>query len=171
MRTLAAAVALLTLGFAGQALAAPVAVRPVALEAKLEDKFKTDYGVREVPVIQRMVEEAVSEELARVGGAVAGDAAVRIEITLVDVKPSRPTFQQAVNKPGLDIARSVSNGGAELKARIVGADGAVLDEFTYRWYESDLTFADGNSTWSDARRAVNRFARRVAESYRAKAGA
>ena len=61
-------------------------------------------------------------------------------------------------------------GGAELRARIVGADGATLGEVNYEWYESDLLFSTAQTTWSDARLAIRRFADKVGDAYRANAG-
>ena len=40
-----------------------------------------------------------------------GDGA-RIELTITDLKPNRPTMQQTAAKPGLDPLRSISIGGA-----------------------------------------------------------
>ena len=164
------AVAGLALALAAPASAGAVAVRPVAIDAALQKKFDADYGAREIAVLQRMVTRALTRELNEAGGTVADGAPVAVETTIVDVKPSRPTFQQGVNRPGLDYGRSVSLGGAMLRARIVGADGATLGEVAYRWYEYDLRYATALTTWSDANRAISRFADRVGDAYRAKAG-
>lgn len=165
-----AALAGLAFALAAPASAAPVSLAPVSIDTALQKKFDRDYGTREAAVLQTRVTDAISRRLARAGATVGDGAAVRVEVTLVDVKPSRPTFQQAVDKPGLDLFRSISLGGAELKARIVGADGAVLAEVPYKWYEYDLRFSTATSTWSDADRAIARFADRVAQAYVAHAG-
>jgi hypothetical protein len=167
MRRFAIAAAFAAAAFASPALAAPVAVKPMAVDPALQETFEDDYGSREIAVLQKIVDEAVRRELVRVGATVADAAPVTVETTLVDVKPSRPTFQQAIDKPGLDTMRSISIGGAELKARLVGADGATLDEVTYEWFETDLLFSAANTTWSDARRAIRQFAREVGEAYAA----
>lgn len=165
-----AAIAGLAFAFAASASAAPVSLRPVSIDADLQKKFDDDYGRREVAVLQKIVTDALARELAQAGATVADGAPVSIETTLVDVKPSKPTFHQAAETIGLDTIRSVSIGGAELRARIVGADGATLGEVNYEWYESDLLFSNANSTWSDARQAIRRFAGKVGDTYRAKAG-
>jgi len=170
MRLLAiAAAAGLSLAFAATASAGPVIVRPLTVDADLQKKFDDDYGVREIKELQDALNRALAAELAAVGGAVASEGPITIETTLVDAKPSRPTRAQGDRRPGLDTIRSVSLGGAELKARIVAADGRVLNEFSYDWYEYDLANVYGASTWSDARRAIRRYADRVAEAYRVQA--
>ncbi len=166
----AAAIAGLALALAAPASAAPVTVRPMAIDAELQKKFDDDYGQREVAVLQRIVADALARELTQAGATISDSAAISIETTLVDVKPSKPTFYQATENIGLDTIRSVSIGGAELRARIVGADGATLGEVTYDWYESDLLFSTAQSTWSDARHAIRRFADKVGNAYRANAG-
>jgi hypothetical protein len=154
-----AAVSAIALALAAPASAA-VTVKPVAIEADLQKKFEEDYGEREIAVLQRAVATALERELG------ADAPSVTIEATLVDVKPSRPTLQQAIDKPGLDVGRSVSLGGAELRARVIGADGATIREVSHKWYETDLLFSDANSTWTDARRSIRRFADKVGDAVR-----
>lgn len=166
----AAAVAALAVAFASPAAADAVALRPMTVDAALQTKFDDDYGQREIAVLQNIVARALERELTQAGATVADTAPVTVETTLVDVKPSRPTFQQAVDTPGLDTIRSVSVGGAELRARILGADGAVLGEVSYEWFETDLAFSNALSTWGDAHRAIRRFADKVGDAYRAGAG-
>jgi hypothetical protein len=158
---------LATLAFSPAAFADPVAIRPMTVDAELQAKFNDDYGVREIGVLQRIVERSLTRELTGAGATIADTAPVTIETTLVQVKPSKPTFQQAVDTPGLDTLRSIGIGGAELRGRILRADGTVLQEVTYKWYESDLTFSAPISTWDDARRAINGFADKVADAYEA----
>jgi hypothetical protein len=160
---LAAAAALM---FATPTLAADVTVRPMTVDAALQKKFDQDYGVREVGVLEKIVARALERELTRAGASVVEGAPVAVEVTLVDVKPSKPTLRQSMDRPGLDVMRSVSIGGAELRGRIVGADGATLREVSYEWYEHDLLFSAALSTWADAHTAIRRFAGKVGEAYR-----
>ena len=160
-----AAIAGFALAFAAPVSAAPVTVRPVSIDAELQKKFDDDYGPREIAILQEIVVDALARELTRAGATLSDNAPVRIETTLVAVKPSKPTFHQAAARIGLDTMRSVSIGGAELRARIVNADGTTLGEVTYEWYESDLQFSTAQTTWSDARRAIRRFADEVGDAY------
>lgn len=171
MRLLATvALSALALALAAPASAAPVTVKPVAIDAELQKEFEENYGAREIAVLQRAIAGALTRELTAAGATVGDGAPVTIETTLVNAKPSRPTFQQAVDRPGLDTFRSISLGGAELRARVVGADGATLGEVTHKWYEHDLFFSNAATTWSDARRAIRNFAGKVGDTYRANAG-
>lgn len=155
-----------SIALAGAAWAGPVAVKPVSVAPELQKKFEKDYGVREVDQLQDAVEAALTRALGKAGGSVSETAPVQVEAVLLDVKPSRPTFEQASRQPSLDIGRSVSAGGAELHARILDSKGAVLREVKYRWFETDLEWAHAKSVWSDARTAISRFATQVAGAYR-----
>ena len=74
-------------------------------------KLKEDYGEKEGDVLAGRIERDLTRELAKAGVDVA-----RVEVTILDARPSRPTFKQAGDKPGLDMMRSVSVGGMKLKA-------------------------------------------------------
>jgi len=51
----------------------------------------------------------------------------------------------------------------DLKAIAYGADDEMLGELEYGWFENDIRLAQGRATWSDARRASGRFARKFAK--------
>ncbi len=163
------AVATLSVAFAATAAAGPVVVRPLAIDADLQKKFEDEYGTREIAELSDAVSRSLASELRQAGGSVEDSGPITIETTLVDVKPSKPTMEQLRDKPGLDYFRSISLGGAELRARLLAADGSVLGEVSYDWYETDLTNTLALGTWSDARRAVRRFADKVGDAYRAQA--
>jgi hypothetical protein len=165
-----AAAAALSLAFAAEAAAGPVAVKPLAVDAELQKKFETDYGVRELPELTAALNAALARALRSNGGDVGASGGVTIETTLLDVRPSKPTMQQTHKRPGLDTIRSVSLGGGKFRARLVSADGRVLNEFTYDWYERDLFTSPALTTWHDARDAMRRFAARVGVAYAAHAG-
>jgi len=171
MRVFAFAAALaLSMSIAATAHAGPVVVRPLTIDAALQKKFEDDYGSREIATLQSTLTSALTRELRQAGGAVSESGPITIETTLVDVKPSKPTLEQVRHKPGLDQFQSVSLGGAELRARILAADGRVLNEVNYDWYETDLLNMPALTTWSDADRAIRRFADKVAEAYRLHGG-
>ena len=168
MRLLAfAAASVLSIAFAASAAAGPVVVRPLAIDPELQTKFEDDYGTREIAELSDAVSRALASELRQAGGTIADSGPITIETTLIDVKPSKPTMEQLADKPGLDYFGSVSLGGAELRARFLAADGSVLREINYDWYETDLLTSTSLGTWSDARRAVRRFADKVGQAYRA----
>ena len=57
-----------------------------------------------------------------------------------------------------DIAiESFGTGGATIEGQAISVDGHVTP-VRYRWYESDIRQAKLTTTWSDAGRAIDRFA-------------
>lgn len=119
----------------------------------LQKKIAKDYGERE----KRTLEELVQRSLAREFGS----KAARIDVTLEDVTPNRPTFAQMSRQPGLSF-QSFGLGGARASGRAYDASGALIGETTYDWQGMDIRWAQTQWTWSDASHALDRFARRLA---------
>lgn len=135
--------------------AAPVAAAAeinVSYGDKFAEKLTEDYGEREGEYLSERVRTDLERALDKAGVDVA-----RIDVTILDAKPSRPTFKQAGDEPGLDLHRSVSVGGMKLSAITYDAAGNASEPFEYKWFETDITQA-GLTTWHDARRASSRFA-------------
>ena len=149
-----AALALLMLAAAPVAAASEIAV---SYSPEFTEKLADDYGMKEGEVLAGRIQRDLTRELAKAGVDVA-----RVDVTILDAKPSRPTFKQGSDKPGLDMFRSVSIGGMELKAVAFDASGAPAGELEYDWYEHDIRNA-GLTTWHDASRASSRFASRFAK--------
>lgn len=154
MRLLPLAAAVLLAG-ATSALAAPTSVN-VTVAPALQKAFDKTYGQREAAFLTADLRRAVEKRLAK-RGAYEG---ARLEITLVDVKPNRPTFKQLSDTPGLSL-ESFGVGGAALEGRIIAADGTVR-RLDYKWFETDIRHSRANWVWSDAEWAFDRFARRLA---------
>ncbi len=130
----------------------------VTFAPDFQKKLETEYGTREGEVLAKRVERDLKRALEREGASVA-----RIDVVIRDAKPSRPTFQQGADTPGLDIFRSVSTGGMSLSAQAFDADGTPAGSLDYEWYEWDIRNA-GITTWQDAGRASDRFARKFAKA-------
>ena len=139
--------------FAGPAAAA--AEVQVTIGPELQRKAERTYGVRDVQRLADQLRRDVSRELARTG---AYDGA-RVELTLVDAVPNRPTFKQMGDRPGLSF-ESFGVGGARIEGRAVAADGTATP-LSYRWYETDIRQAWPCATWSDAEWTFQRFAYRL----------
>ncbi len=146
---------------AAMALAGAVAAQPSAVVVTVSPDFaKTaaELGEREVQQqaddLARTVERALNEQQALNGA--------RIELIITDLKPNRPTIQQATDKPGLDMMRSISIGGAAIEGTITTASGEV-QPVKYDYYSTNLADVRGYSTWQDASTAFNRLARNLAE--------
>jgi len=145
--------AALLLAAAPAAMAAEISV---SYAPEFSEMLTEEYGIKEGEYLSQRVRKDLERELAKAGADVA-----RIDVTILDAKPSRPTFKQGLDVPGLDMFRSVSLGGMKLQAVAYDADGNASEPFEYKWYENDIRFA-GLTTWQDARRASSRFAARFA---------
>jgi len=166
MRLKFALAGLAAFGFSSFAAAETVTLSPVSFSPEFQTELDEDYGAREGAYLSAAVTRAVSDALARRGATVDAGAPVTLELAIVDASPNRPTMEQLSQRPGLDYFRSISIGGAELRAVLRGADGAVLQEVTHERRNhalSDLT--GGESTWSEANRAIRQFANKVADAY------
>lgn len=140
----------------GAALAdEPIEIAPIAFGDELLEKAD-EYGTRELDRLAGYLTDDLEQALR---GIEMMDGTT-LEVTILDATPNRPTFQQLRDRTGLSM-RSISLGGAELEARLVSESGAVLDEFEYSWSSHNLREVYGASTWYDARRAFDRFSRRV----------
>lgn len=142
---------------AAPAMAQPVADVTVRIGPDLREKAD-EYGAREVERLALELEADVERSLAR-EGRLAPEGG-RLDLVLSDAVPNRPTFEQLGRRPGLSF-ESYGVGGATIEGEYVAADG-TRTPLRYRWYESDIRDAQGATTWTDADRAFDRFARRVA---------
>ena len=121
------------------------------------------YGMRDLDRLKEEVAEELLEDFAKANIAVSETAGYELRVVLVDAKPTRPTFRQLSKQPGLSY-QSLANGGAHLTAQILDSAGNVVSTTDYDWYENNLGDNFGMGTWSDANRAISRFARRTAKS-------
>lgn len=148
-----------TLAVAAATQAAPVS-QPVPTAPTVTVSIGGDLVKDVAKLGQREVDQqigdlvlSVERELAR-SGALPG---ARINLVLTDLKPNRPTFQQAVDRPGLSIIDSRSIGGATIEGEVITAEGERLP-VRYSRYSNSLVDVVGYSTWEDADRAFDRLA-------------
>jgi hypothetical protein len=146
---IAALVSLAVLTTAGSAHAQQVSV---AIGPELQEKADK-IGQRDLNFLARDLQRSVESRLARAG--MPG----RVELVLVDAKPNRPTFQQLGRRPGLS-PLSFGVGGATIEGALIGPDGSRTP-LSYRWYESDIVWAQHSTTWADAETAFDKFADRL----------
>ena len=152
---IAALATIALLASATAAFAAPASVS-VTVGPDLQKKAIEKYGVRDVDRLAAELRKDVERELTRTG---AYDGA-RIELTLVDAVPNRPTFKQLSDTPGLSF-ESFGIGGAKIEGQAIAPGGAVTP-LKYSYYESDIRQTWANSTWFDAQWTISRFAGRLA---------
>jgi hypothetical protein len=161
MRVLALAVLASSL-VSGAALAAPTSATPtsatevsVVIGPKLQAEAAKTYGVKEVDRLAAELQHDVTRQIDRTGTF----AGAKIELTLVDAKPNRPTFKQLGDKPGLSY-QSFSLGGATIEGKATSIDG-VVTPIRFSWYETDIHQAWYRATWGDAGYAFDRLAYRL----------
>lgn len=146
---------------------AALALLPVAAAAEVNVTYSDDfaeeltdnYGEKEGVYLTMEIQEDLTAAFAK-----TGVNPIRVDVVIIDAKLNRPTFEQMSSRPGLDPFRSRSIGGMELQATAYDADGAVIGSHEYGWFENDIRDVVGSSTWTDAKRASNRFSRKFAKS-------
>ncbi len=121
---------------------------------------KERWGPQDVSYLKRELRKKVVQRL-RAKNLMTDGKGARLALTIVAVTPNRPTLQAMTKRQGLDF-RSFGLGGAEIAARLIAADGKDLGQMHYRWYEQQLhEFSDSKTIWFDARRAFDKFSRRL----------
>ncbi len=140
------------------AIAAPAIAQQVSVTVggRLTDQVET-LGQRDVDQQLTRLQTVVERQLNR-DGALQG---AQINLVVTDLKPNRPTFQQAIDRPGLSIIDSISIGGATIEGEVVTSDGERLP-VRYSRYSPSLADVYGYSTWQDADRAYGRLANNLA---------
>ncbi|MBY0568263.1 MAG: hypothetical protein K2P70_13190 [Hyphomonadaceae bacterium] len=171
MRLVPAFVGLAALAIASSAAAAPVTLSQISFSPEFQVELDEELGAREGEYLRSAVTEAVSNALTRRGANIGAGADITIEISIIDADPNRPTMRQTQGRPGLDPLRSVSTGGAELRAVLRNASGQVVGEVDHRRYDETLSdvFVPP-TTWTSAQRSIRQFAGKVADAYADAAG-
>lgn len=153
MKTLIMSAALLAL-----APIASAAEISIGYSSEFQEKLVEDYGEREGEKLAEDVRKDLEHAFKK-----AGVDPARVDVIIIDAKPNRPTMGQLSAKPGLDMLRSKSIGGMDLKGVAFDASGNAIAEVEYDWYESSIENVIASSVWSDANRASRNFAKRLAE--------
>ena len=148
-------IAISALALAPFALAAEITVTP---SPEFTEELEDNYGMRELSYLQTKVTYYLERQFDKHGLEVAC-----VDVTINDAVPNKPTHQQLSDNIGLDYMRSFGVGGMDLTATAYDANGNVMGEMTYDWYETDIRWA-GPTTWHDARRASERFSRKFAKA-------
>ncbi len=167
MRIAPALVGLAALGLCASASAQTL--ETVSYSPEFQTELEDELGIREGEYLREEISQAIDRAIARRN---APAAQIRIEVVIEDAQPNRFTMHQLRRRPDVDAMRSVSVGGAELRAVLRGVDGAVLSEVQHRRYSDslrDLFFEP--LTWTDANRTIRQFAEKVADAYVAQASA
>ncbi|WP_425999841.1 hypothetical protein [Caulobacter sp. DWR1-3-2b1] len=145
---------------ASPAMAAPevsavrVSIGPdLAKKTQVMDRREFDYLTRE---LKRSVEKTLDRSGALADGG-------ELDLVIEDARPNRPTMREMSAKPGLSY-QSFGVGGARVSGEYRAASGARTP-VDYSWYETDIRWAEYGSTWSDADKAFDRLAVRLAKDF------
>ena len=152
--TLFAALALIPAAAAAQPIG-PVAEVVVRLDDELLNRRQV-IGEREARILTEALRQAVA---AKVGAPTTGGG--RLELTIEDARPNRPTQTELAARPGLSAIHSFGVGGAEVTGVYIAPDGRRTP-LNYRWYGNDAFMAQAYSEWHEANVAFRRFAQRLA---------
>ncbi len=131
---------------------------------RLNDGFAGNgfYGERDLNRLVERIERKMESRLNKYGVPISENAPQTIRITLTDARPNRPTFAQ-LSKSSVS-RKSFATGGATLEGELVTTSGESNGRVSYAWYDNDILDAYYSGTWSDANRAIDRFATRTAKS-------
>lgn len=122
------------------------------------------FGQKDLDKLTKRLKAKMEARLKKDGIAVSDDATTILNLVITDAKPNRPTFEQMSKSSSLSM-RSFGIGGAKFEGTLVNASGEE-GMVSYGWYETDIRDAQYGGTWSDANRAIDRFARKTAKSFR-----
>ena len=138
--------------------------RPNGSISRLRDGFGTGgfLGEKDLEELRADVEEELVQRFTKRGIAIDPDAATVLRVRVVDAQPNRPTFKQLSVEPSLSF-RSFGRGGASLEGELIQAGGQELGNFTYGYYTHFIEEAQFRGTWTDANRAIDLFAKKVAK--------
>ena len=120
------------------------------------------YGKKALANLAKRLERRTTKRLEKAGIDVNENAPTVLELTLIDAKPNRPTFRQMSKNASLS-HRSFGIGGAKFEAKLIAPSGDLAN-FKYKWYENNILDARYNGTWTDANRAIDRFARKLSKA-------
>lgn len=112
--------------------------------------------------VEKLGERDVREQAEELAGTIQRElnrpnsqwTGAQVNLVITDLKPNRPTLQQAIDTPGLSILHSISIGGASIEGELVTADGQTLP-IRFARYSSHLDEVFGFNTWGDADRAFD----------------
>lgn len=127
----------------------------VTLGPKVQAKAE-ELGEREVARQADRLAEVVRRALARTDTPRYSE----VWLTLMELKPNRPTFHQVSTTPGLSAIDSLSIGGAVIDVEVVGLNGERTG-VSIEYFSHNLADVRGATTWQDADRAYARVAARL----------
>jgi hypothetical protein len=137
-----------------------VTIASITVTASEDVRNETkQFDLRDVDMLKQVLQTKVERQLSKKG--VMAQTGARLELVITNLKPNRPTMAQYRAKSGLSY-QSYALGGASLEGHLISASGQDLGSVDFTWEESWIDQVQGATTWYDARRAFDRFSRRLA---------
>ncbi len=125
------------------------------------------WGPRDIAMLKQDLHRRVVRRLQHDG--LMDDHGARLELTLQNIIPSRPTAHELARFEGLSLS-SPGFGGVTIDAHVVAADGTDLGRLHFQFREGQAYGGGiagagvGPTPWFDARRGFEIFSRRLAEA-------
>ena len=145
------------------------------LPKKLSDRGRTNsrsnsgfsnngkYGDRAIEYLLEEMEDDIVRNFAKRGVSLSETAPTLLRVTINEVKPNRPTFNQLSSEPSLSF-KSIGIGGADVSAEIVSAGGTVIGTADYDYYSSfNDANIEGSGIWTDTNRAFSMFSKKLSK--------
>ena len=121
------------------------------------------YGEKEIAYLLEEMEEELRDDFAKRGITLSDTAPTLLRVTIEEVKPNRPTFNQLKEDNSLSF-KSYGVGGAEITADLTSASGESLGNAEYDYFssfnDSPTQFA---GIWTDTNRAFSKFSKRLSK--------
>jgi hypothetical protein len=140
--------------------------------SRLRGSFSNNgkYGEKEIENLLEDMEMEITHDFTKRGLTLSDTAPTILRITINEVKPNRPTFNQLSKDPSLSF-RSLSIGGADVSAEIISAGGSVVGTAEYDYFSSfnDINIRS-NGIWTDTNRAFSRFSKKLSKKLAAVEG-
>lgn len=150
-----------------------LAYRANNLSTDIRDKFNSRsinngfanngyFGQKDLDKLTKRLKRKMEARLEKNGITISDDATTILNLVITDARPNRPTFKQLSKSVSLS-TQSFGVGGATFTGTLVNAAGEQ-GNVSYGWFETDIRDAQYSGIWSDAYRAIDRFARKTAKS-------
>ena len=120
------------------------------------------FGQKDLDRLTKRLKSKMEARLEKNGITVSDNATTVLHLMITDARPNRPTFKQMSKSPSLS-NRSFGVGGAKFEGTLTNASGEQ-GSVSYRWFETDIRDAQYGGIWTDANRAIDRFARKTAKA-------
>ncbi len=148
-----------------------IAAISVVASKKVRDE-NVRWGPRDIAMLKQDLRRRVTRRLQYNG--LMDEHGARLELTLQEVIPSRPTAHELARFEGLSLS-SPGFGGAAINAHLRAADGTDLGEVHFRYREGQAYGGGiggagvGPTPWFDARQAFEIFSRRLVKDLKQQA--